>query len=70
MPSITNPFFQNASAQRIAAAREALKLHLQANKETKTYTFAQLRDALPEIAALTAAELRRVCGTLNLSVTE
>lgn len=70
MPSITNPFFQNASAQKVATARDMLKAHLQANRETKVFTFSQLRDALPEVAALSAAELRRVCSTLNLSVTE
>ncbi|PZU51893.1 MAG: hypothetical protein DI561_15065 [Thauera sp.] len=70
MPSITNPYFQNASAQRIAAARDQLRAHLVANKETKTFTFAQLRDALPEVAALTAVEVRRVCATLNIAVTE
>ncbi|EGK72455.1 hypothetical protein METUNv1_01220 [Methyloversatilis universalis FAM5] len=70
MPSITNPFFQNASAQKVATARDMLKAHLQANRETKVFTFAQLREQLPEVAALSGAELRRVCSTLQLSVTE
>lgn len=70
MPSITNPYFQNATALKIQTARDALRAYLQTNRETKTYTFAQLRDALPEVAALNATDLRRVCATLNLTVTE
>lgn len=70
MPSITNPFFQNASAQKVAVARDALKALLQENRETKVFTFAELRNALPEVAALSAAELCRVCSTLQLTVTE
>lgn len=68
MPTINNPFFQNAAAQKISTARDALRVFLQANRETKSFTFAQLKAGVPECADLTGADLQRVAASLNLTV--
>jgi hypothetical protein len=68
MPSVMNPYFQNASAQKLAAARDATKAFLLANRETKSFTFADLKSGVPECETLTGEELARVAATLNLTV--
>lgn len=68
MPKIANPYFQNATAAKIAAARDAVRVFLQANKDTKEFTFADLKAQVPECATLTNAELQRVAATLQITV--
>lgn len=70
MPKIENPFYRSADAASLAHAREALRAYLVDHADQRFFTFAQLRESISDIGALNAVEIRRVCATLHVTVTE